>query len=400
MPPSSSQQMRAWKGPALLSFGFRPFFLLGALWAAMAMMLWIGMLTGLLLLPIAIDPISWHAHALLIGYLGAIVAGFLLTAVPNWTGRLPVFGWRLGVLVLLWLAGRIAMLISLHLPALLVAVLDLAFLIVLAAWLLREIVAGKNWRNLMMVGVLMVLIVGGMTFHIEAAQGGFAARGYGVRIALAAAIMMISIIGGRIVPSFTRNWLVKAGSDARPTPPMAGLDKLVLVSTALGLLCWVLLPEGQGTGLAMIVVALLQFARLVRWKGHHTLREPLVWVLHAGYLFVPLGALALGLSILLPRFLGLAAAQHFWMAGAVGLMTLAVMTRATLGHTGQALKAGAGTTTLYLCLIGAVLARAAGSYWMDVSTDFYVASALFWSAAFLGFCWIYGPALIRPKPAG
>lgn len=400
MPPSSSQQMRAWKGPALLSFGFRPFFLLGALWAATAMMLWIGMLTGVLLLPIAIDPISWHAHAFLIGYLGAIVAGFLLTAVPNWTGRLPVFGWRLGVLVLLWLAGRIAMLASLYLPVLLVAVLDLSFLIVLAAWLLREIVAGKNWRNLMMVGVLLVLILGGAIFHIETAQGAFAARGYGVRIALAAAIMIISIIGGRIVPSFTRNWLVKAGSDARPTPPMAGFDRLVLLFTALGLLCWVLLPEGQGAGLALIVVAFLQFARLARWKGHHTLRAPLVWVLHAGYLFVPLGALALGLSILLPSLLGLAAAQHFWMAGAIGLMTLAVMTRATLGHTGQALTAGAGTITLYLCLMGAVLARAAGSYWLEVSNVFYVAAAFLWCAAFLGFCWVYGPALLRPKQAG
>lgn len=400
MPPSSSQQMRAWKGPALLSFGFRPFFLLGSLWAAFAMLVWIGLLTGTIWLPVRIDPISWHAHALLFGYLGAIVAGFLLTAVPNWTGQLPVFGWRLGALVLLWLLGRVAMLVSAHLPALLVAVLDLAFLVVLAAWLLREIVAGRNWRNLMMVGVLLVLILGGVIFHIEVAQGIFAARGYGLRLALGGAVLMISIIGGRIVPSFTRNWLVKSGSDARPTPPMAGFDRLVLVVTVGILICWVLAPEGQGTGLAMIILGLLHLARLVRWRGHHTLSEPLVWVLHGGYLFVPLGALAMGLSILVPDLVGLAAAQHIWMAGAIGLMTLAVMTRATLGHTGQALKAGAPTVALYVCLIGAVLMRLAGGYWPDVAITLYMLSGSFWCAAFLGFCVVYGPALLRPRQMG
>jgi uncharacterized protein involved in response to NO len=392
--------MRAWKGPALLSFGFRPFFLFGSLWAAVAMVLWIAMLTGKLALPIASDPVSWHAHALLIGYLGAIVAGFLLTAVPNWTGRLPVFGWRLGALVLLWLAGRIVMLISSHLPDLLVAVLDLAFLVVLAAWLLREIVAGKNWRNLIMVGVLLLLILGGVVFHVEVGQGGYAARGYGLRLVLAAAILMISIIGGRIVPSFTRNWLVKVGRDERPTPPMAGLDRMVLLATAGVLLIWVLIPEGQRTGLALVTVGLLHLVRLVRWQGHHTLSEPLVWVLHAGYLFVPLGALALGLSILMPHLVTVAAAQHIWMAGAIGLMTLAVMTRATLGHTGQALKAGAPTVALYICLIAAVLTRIAGGYWLEFSNALYVASACFWCAAFLGFCGAYGPALLSVRRTG
>lgn len=399
MPPSSSQQMRAWKGPALLSFGFRPFFLLGALWAAIAMVLWIGMLNGLFILPIAIDPISWHAHAFMIGYVGAIVAGFLLTAVPNWTGRLPVFGWRLGFLVLLWLAGRAAMLVSAFLPAIIVAALDLSFLVVLTAWLLREIVAGKNWRNLIMVGVLLVLITGGAVFHFEAAQGAFAAEGYGLRIALAAAILMISIVGGRVVPSFTRNWLVKAGRDARPAPPMAVFDKLVLVVTAVALVSWVAMPYGRGSGFALVAVGILQFARLVRWKGHHTLSEPIVWVLHAGYLFVPLGGFALGVSILLPEFLSVAAAQHLWMAGAVGLMTLAVMTRATLGHTGQALNAGTGTIVIYMSLIVAVATRVLGGYWQEFSGTLYAVSGLLWCVAFLGFCWLYGPLLLKPKPS-
>lgn len=397
MPPSSSQQMRSWTGPAVLSFGFRPFFLLGSLWAVIAMALWMGMLTGAFALPISIDPVSWHAHAFMIGYLGAIVAGFLLTAVPNWTGRLPVFGWRLGFLVLLWLLGRAAMLISAFLPASVVAVLDLSFLVVLAVWLLREIVVGKNWRNLIMVGVLVVLIVGGAVFHLEAAQGVFAAGGYGLRIALGAGLMMISVIGGRIVPSFTRNWLVKAGHEARPTPPMAVFDKVVLLVTAFGLLSWVAMPDGTLTGVVLISVGLLQMARLARWQGHHTLAEPIVAVLHVGYLFVPLGALALGASVFAPDFVGAASAQHIWMAGAIGLMTLAVMTRATLGHTGQAIKAGIGTVVIYGSLICAVLTRISATLWPDISMFLYGVSATFWCTAFLGFCLLYGPDLLRSK---
>lgn len=122
---TTAEQMRAWRGPALLSYGFRPFFLGAGLWAALSMALWVGMLTGRLALPTAFDPASWHAHEFLFGYLGAVIAGFLLTAVPNWTGRLPIVGWSLGRLFALWLAGRGTVMVSLHLPPWAVAVADL-----------------------------------------------------------------------------------------------------------------------------------------------------------------------------------------------------------------------------------------------------------------------------------
>jgi uncharacterized protein involved in response to NO len=395
---STAEKMRAWTGPAILTYGFRPFFLGGALWAAIAMALWISMLTGLFVLPTAFDPVSWHAHEFLYGYLAAVVAGFLLTAVPNWTGRLPVVGLPLGGLFALWLAGRITVALSAGLPPLAVALVDLSMPVALAAVLAREIVAGRNWRNLIVLGMLAVMVAGNAMFHWEAARGDYAAQGYGLRLGLAAAVMMIAVIGGRIVPSFTRNWLVRRGGGRLPAPPMQGFDKLALLILLVALVLWVLWPAATATAVALLSVGVLHLMRLARWAGHRTFCAPLVWVLHAGYAFLPLGALAIAGEILMPGFLGAAAAQHLWMAGAIGLMTLAVMTRATLGHSGQALAAGKGTVGLYLALVTAVIARLGAGLFPEQAAWFNGLSSLFWLAGFSCFAAIYGPLLLRPKP--
>jgi uncharacterized protein involved in response to NO len=392
---TTSEQMRAWTGPAILTFGFRPFFFGAAVWAMLAMALWVPMLSGQLTLPTAFDPVSWHAHEFLFGYLGAVVAGFLLTAVPNWTGRLPIVGWRLGMLAGLWLAGRVAVAVSGGMPALLVAVADLAFPVVFALLIAREIVAGKNWRNLIVLAMLGVFIIGNALFHWEAAEGDYAAHGYGLRLGLGAGIMMIAFIGGRVVPSFTRNWLVKRRSTALPVSPMQSFDKAALAALLVALVLWVVLPLGTLTGLALALAGVLHALRLARWAGHRTLAEPLVTVLHAGYAFVPLGALALAAEILVPGAFGMAGAQHFWMAGAIGLMTLAVMTRATLGHTGQALTAGAGTVAIYLALVLSVFTRVAGGVVPEVSGPLHTVAGLSWIVAFGGFAVIYGALLLR-----
>jgi uncharacterized protein involved in response to NO len=395
MTATTAQQMRAWTGPAILTYGFRPFFLSAALWAGLAMALWVPMLTGLIVLPTAFDPVSWHAHEFLFGYLGAVVAGFLLTAVPNWTGRLPIVGWPLGALAALWLAGRVAVAASAALPAGLVAVIDLAFPVTLAAVIGREIVAGRNWRNLIVLGLLAVFAAGNLLFHWEAARGDYAAQGYGFRLALCAGLMMIAVIGGRVVPSFTRNWLAKRGPGRLPVPPMQRFDKVALLALMAALLLWVALPFDLVTGAALILAGALHLARLARWAGHRTLAEPLVAVLHAGYAFLPLGALALGAEIIAPGRLGAAAAQHLWMGGAVGLMTLAVMTRATLGHTGLMLTAGPGTVAIYLSLAAAVLARVAAGFWPEAAGLLHAAAGLLWIGAFGGFAVVYGPLLLR-----
>ncbi len=383
----------------ILSFGFRPFFLLGPVWAALAMVLWVGMLSEAVVLPSRFEPVDWHAHAFITGYLGAIVSGFLLTAVPSWTGRAPLVGWRLGVLVMLWIAGRLAVSVSLYLPIWMVALLDLSFLLMLTGIMAREIVAAGNWRNLIVVGMLLALITGDAVFHWQSAQGDTAARSEGFRLMLAAAVMLISLIGGRIIPTFTRNWLVQQGAPGRPVPPMAPFDKLTHGITLLSLLLWVLAPWWPLTGPALIAMGGLQAIRLSRWCGHHCLREPLVWVLHAGYAFLPLGAVMLGLTLLWPDMFDPASGQHLWMAGAIGLMTLAVMTRATLGHTGQALTAGPGTTVLYLLLIAAVMTRLAAGMLPSAARGLHLWSGGLWCLCFLGFAGLYGRFLLRPKPA-
>ncbi|MBK6467248.1 MAG: NnrS family protein [Rhodobacter sp.] len=397
---STAEQMRAWHGPAILTYGFRPFFLGAGLWAALAMALWVPMLAGLVSLPVAFDPVSWHAHEFLFGYLSAVIAGFLLTAVPNWTGRLPIVGWPLGGLFALWLAGRVAIAVSAHLPPLAVAIADLALPVALGAVIAREIIAGKNWRNLLVLALLVAFALANAVFHWEAAQGAYAAQGHGLRLGLGTVLMLIAVVGGRIVPSFTRNWLVRRGdghTDRRlPTPPMQRFDKLALLALLAGLLLWVALPDGRATAAALAVAGALHLVRLSRWAGHRTLAEPLVWVLHLGYAFVPLGALAVAAGTLAPQMLGAAAAQHLWMAGAAGLMTLAVMTRATLGHCGQALKAGPGTTALYLALLVAVFGRVAAGVWPAQADVLHSVAGLAWIAAFGGFAAIYGPLVLRP----
>lgn len=394
---TTAEQMRAWRGPALLTYGFRPFFLAAGLWAAVAMVVWVLMLIGILDLPSAFDPVSWHAHEMLFGYLGAVVAGFLLTAVPNWTGRLPVVGWPLAMLAALWLAGRIAVAFSAYLPALAVAVIDLSGLAALGGYLAREIIVGRNWRNLVVLAMLGVLLIANGIFHWQAARGDYAAHGVGLRLGLAAAIMLITVIGGRIVPSFTRNWLVKSGRSARPAP-MGKPDKVSILATFLALGLWVAAPQSWPTGAMLLLAGVLQGFRLYRWCGLRTLSEPLVWILHVGYGFIPLGALALGVSILFPDRLAGIAAQHLWMAGAIGTMTLAVMSRAILGHTGQTLSAGGGTLAIYLAVIGAVLLRFIAGVFATLPSMILDLSGLLWFAGFTGFVILYGPALWRHRP--
>lgn len=364
---TTAEQMRAWRGPAIFSFGFRPFFMGAAVWAALAMILWIPMLSGHLSLPTAFDPVSWHAHQFLFGYLSAVIAGFLLTAVTNWTGLLPSVGWPLAALWSLWLVGRLAMALSATMPPIAAAALDLAFPVVFLNAIAREIVMGRNWRNLIVLAILTGFVLGNGLFHLDTLRGGVAAGGYGLRLGLGTAIMMIAVIGGRIVPSFTRNWLARRGGGRMPVPPMQRFDKVALVALLVALVLWVAAPALLLTGMALILAGALHLARLSRWAGDRTFAEPLVLVLHAGYGLLPLGALALGLAILRPESLGIAAAQHLWMAGAIALMTLAVMTRATLGHTGQDLTAGAATVAIYLAAAAAVLARLAAGLWPGLS---------------------------------
>lgn len=391
---STAAQMRDWRGPALLSFGFRPFFLLAGLWAAAAMAIWVLALSGHILLPTAFDPVSWHAHEFLFGYGAAVISGFLLTAVPNWTGRLPVVGWPLAGLVALWIAGRVAVAISALLPAGLVVAADLAQGVVLALVLGREIVAGRNWRNLPVLGLWALFLAANAAFHWQAAQGA-AFDGGALRAGIAGVVMLIALIGGRIVPSFTRNWLAQRRA-ARLPAAVGRFDRAVLGLTGVALAGFVLWPDSRGVAALCALAGGGTLLRLARWQGHRTLAEPLVWVLHLAYAFVGLGFFSVAAAV--AGLWPLSGALHPWLAGAVGLMTLAVMTRASLGHTGRPLHAGPGIAACYLALLVSVLARFAAAFLPGVDWPLHLAAGA-WIVAFLGFSVIYAPILMRPRVA-
>jgi uncharacterized protein involved in response to NO len=380
----------------LLSFGFRPFFLGGSSWAALAMPLWLALFTGPQSFVVSYGAIAWHAHEFLFGYVAAIAAGFLLTAIPNWTGRLPVQGGALLGLFALWAAGRAAMLTIDWIGFIPAVTIDSLFLPLLAAAVLREIVAGRNWRNVKVAALVTILAAADILFHVEVLA--FGAAAYALRAAIAVMIGLIMLIGGRITPSFTRNWLAKRGSDRLPVP-FGRYDMVAVLGAVAALVLWVAFPEQWVTALALFAAGILHAVRLSRWAGLSSWREPLVLVLHAGYAFVPLGLVLVASSILWPVAVPATAALHSWTAGAMGLMTLAVMTRASLGHTGRALTASLGTQTIYVAVAFAALSRIVAPLLDNLSQALLIFSAFAWTAAFAGFVVLYGPMILKPRIA-
>lgn len=377
-----------------LSFGFRPFFLGGALWSACAMPLWIGLVMGRLSFAISNGAIAWHAHEFLFGYVGAIIAGFLLTAIPNWTGSLPVQGGPLLALFLLWAAGRAAMLFIDRIGFVPATIIDSLFLLVFAAVVLREIIAGRDRRNFKIALLVALFALVNVSFHVEVFVSGGA--GYAMRAAIAIVIVLISLVGGRITPSFTHNWLAKRETRGLPRP-FGHYDMIALAGGVVAAFLWVVLPQATATAWAAIVAGVLHAVRLARWAGARTWQEPLVLILHIGYAFVPLGFLVIGLSILAPLLVPTSSAIHAWTAGAMGVMTLAVMTRASLGHSGRALTASAATQAIYVAIVAAALARMVAPILGDWSMTVLDIAAAAWTAAFAGFVLVYGPMLIKAK---
>lgn len=385
------------EGIAFLQGGFRPFFLCGALWAVFVplLLLWTlhrGAGTGSVF-----DPVAWHRHEMIFGYLGAIVAGFLLTAVPNWTGRPPITGAALAALAGLWLAARLAILMSVDTGILLAAVLDVGFFVVMAAVSAREVLAAKN-RNLPVVWLTLVFGIAAGLDHAELVFQQVPA-GVGVRLGLSIVTVMIALVGGRIIPAFTRNWLTKRGLGDGLPPATNRFDLAAIGSTAIAMLLWTALPESGLTAAVLATAAMLQLLRLARWSGLRTTADPLVLVLHLAYAWLPAALLLLAWSIVSPD-MAPTAAMHALTAGAMACMTLAVMTRATLGHTGRPLVAGAGTVLLYIMAFGGAAVRVTAPWLpLDYVTALGVGGAL-WCGAFLLFVLIYGPMLLRPRNDG
>ncbi|WP_339713052.1 NnrS family protein [uncultured Sneathiella sp.] len=390
----SGSHRREYSGPAVLSFGFRPFFLIASIYAGVSVLLWLPLIMGHLQISSTFAPVDWHIHEMLFGFATAVVCGFLFTAVPNWTGRMPVNGMPLLMMVMLWVVGRIAVTYSAHIGWVTAMAIDCLFLFGLWVVVAREIIKGKNWKNLKILIPLSILLGSNILFHLEANIGGIA--DYSKRMAISAVIVFILLIGGRIIPSFTRNWLVKFNPGRLPAP-FGLFEKVNLVFSVFAMGCWIVLPEHSFVGFSFCLAAALLFVQLGRWAGERTIREPLVLVLHISYMFIPIGFLLLGLSLFFPFTILPATGVHALGIGAVGGMILSVMMRATKGHTGNDLTMKSIDCLIYFALVISAVTRIISALFPDEFSFLLTFSGLLWAAAFFGFSLVYGSCLMKPK---
>jgi uncharacterized protein involved in response to NO len=377
----------------LLTAGFRPLFLAAGIWSVVALAVWIALLSGVFALPSQFDPLSWHIHEMMYGFVMAAIGGFLLTAIANWTARPPVADGVLAMLSLLWIAGRAVCLVSAWFAAWVGVAVDLAFPTALMLVALRELIAANNRRNYTLLAPLVLLVVADLLMHLTA-LGVSIPIGLGWRLAMFCIVVLLSVIAGRIIPAFTRNWLAAHGN-ARQPAAMGRLDRIALGLLHASLLCWVLVTDSALVGAALVAAGALHLWRLVRWQGHATVREPLLLILHVGYLWLAAGTALLGLSTL-SDVVPAAAGIHALTTGAFGTMILAVMTRASLGHTGRALHADGATVAIYILVTLAAVLRVVAA-WPGVWTMALLEpAAAAWVAAFALFVAHYGPMLVRP----
>ena len=380
-----------YQGPAFLSYGFRPFFLSAALFAGIAIPVWALMLTGWTDSPFRYAPRDWHVHEMLFGFLPAVITGFLLTAMPNWTDRPPLRGTPLLALVALWLAGRLTIAMPWPTPFV-AAFIDAGYLAVLAAVVWREIIAGTAWDRAPIGIVISLYAAANILFHVLTLKG--SETDLPERMAVALMMLLLTLIGGRVTPGFTGDYLAERSLPDQ-LPSFSRYDGLTILLTVVAALSWVVQPQAGTTGWVFIIAGLANIVRLARWRGWLTWREPIVLILHVGY-----GWLACSLLIIGGATLGFglkpADAVHALTTGAVGAMTMAIMTRASLGHTGRPKQADRLTILIYLLVNLGALLRVFGPMIGLPTNLLFGAAAATWSGAYLLFAATYGPYLIRP----
>ena len=384
----------------LLSNGFRLLFLCVGAAGVIFMGLWLAILKGFWYGgSIAVPLAQWHAHEMLFGLVGAAIGGFLLAAVSKWTNRLPVSGTPLAILVLCWLLGRVAMASSAELPYGIVAAVDLLYGVLLVFVIGREILAGGNKRNYKIVVMLGLFSAFNLMFHLGQRYGleysEMALRGVMMQISL-----MIALIGGRITPSFTRNYLIQKepGSD-KPLPMLFNrFDMFVSAALIVAAICWVVVPISIITGGLLCLAGVAQWARISRWQGQRILGEPLLWILHLGFVWLGAGLILLGLSAF--SLINVSAGLHAIGVGAMAGMILGVASRAALGHTQRALVAGKIMSITFVLISITALLRAAAALVDGVAYDHFIISAgVIWLISFVLFCIRYVPILISPAPS-
>ena len=381
----------ALQGLPVLRLGFRPLYIAGTLFAALALPIWLVMFFGQLAWTPNAPPLLWHAHEMLFGFAVAIIVGFLLTAAKAWTGLQTARGPLLAALVLLWLAARIAAWVG---PYFLYAVLDLALLPLVALILVRVLLKARNYRNLPLALLLALLAAANLLFHL-ALMGMLALSAMTPLYAALALIVMIEcVMGGRVIPAFTMAVTPGLKLVVRPA-----LERFTLGATALGLLLWLLAAPALPTAAVLLLASALQLRRLLGWRSDVTRQRPILWILHAAYAWIPL-ALAL-LALAQFGLVSNSAGVHALAVGATGGLIIGMVTRTARGHTGRPLQVARAEVLAYALVMTAALLRVVLPL---LAPSLYVvallAATVAWSAAFLIYLWIYTPWLLRTRLDG
>jgi uncharacterized protein involved in response to NO len=384
-------------GPLVpFAYGFRPFFTAALAYAMIALIGWLA-IRALHGMPISsLAPQLWHAHEMLFGFIIAAIAGFLLTAVPSWTGTRGFGGWPLMTLTMLWLAGRVAFAISAYVPAEVLATVELLFLPALAALIAPPLVRARN-RNTVLLVVLTLLWLADAVFLCAMSLGDMALASQTIRVGIDVVLLLITVVGGRIVPAFTGNALRSSGVAAQIRTSV-WLEALVIGAMVAFVIADATIPAERSTAIIVGVAAIAHALRMSGWQGQRTARQPIVWVLHVAYAWLPVG---LALKAIYMLFSPAWAAQwlHVLTMGAAGTMVVAVISRAALGHTGRPLQVDRRTAIAYGLLTAATIARAFGDTGLPYEASVWIAGSL-WVSAFALLLATYVPVLLQPRVDG
>lgn len=387
-PAGASVKPRGWP---LLRLGFRPFYLAAASFALLAIPLWIAMFLGWFTPELAIAPMLWHAHEMLFGFATAVVIGFLLTAGQAWTGLATPRGAMLGALASLWIAARFAAFAA---PYPVYAILDLALLPIIAIVFARLLLRAGNRRNLPLAGILALLALANLAFHLAAMGIVDISPLAPLHAGLGLIVMIECVIAGRVVPLFTAN--ATPGLKLRVHP---SLERASLASAALAIGLWVFAAPGPVTAAALVAAAVLHFARQWQWRPRVTLRRPILWILHAAYAWIPLGFLLLACAQV--GWTGSSAGVHALAIGATAGLIIGMMTRTARGHTGRPLQASRVETAAYVLVMAAaalrVLVPLAAPQWL---VHAIACAAIAWCAAFGLYLYRFGPWLLNTRLDG
>ncbi len=376
-------------GMPLLRLGFRPFYLGAAVFAALAVPLWVAWILGRISMPMTLSPLLWHAHEMLFGFAVAVIVGFLLTAGKAWTGLATPRGATLGALALLWLSARVAALAA---PPSLYAALDMLLLPLVAGLLAAVLLRAGNRRNLPLVLILVLLAGANGVFHLAALGIVDVAPMAALHAALGLIILIECVMAGRVVPAFTMSATPGLKLKSRP-----GLERITLAATAIGIAGWVFAPAAPVPAAALAIAAVLHAYRLWSWQPRVTRGRPILWVLHAAYAWIPLGLALLALAQL--GIVGVSPGVHALAVGATGGLIIGMITRTARGHTGRPLRVSKAEVVAYALVLAAALLRSLVPLFASPSAAL-VAAALAWSSAFGIYLWVYTPWLMRTRLDG